>query len=82
MTLHIAMKAVADGNETCTAGRIDDCALVGASAVEFGSMFLEKWLAKDVLFWGVFVHLFDPDRKIIATLTLTAKTLQTAHALE
>ena len=35
--LHIAIKAVADdGNETCTAGRLDDCAFVGASAVEFG----------------------------------------------
>ena len=35
MTLHMAVKAVADGNETCTAGRLDDCAFVGASAVEF-----------------------------------------------
>ena len=29
MTLHMAVKAVADGNETCTAGRLDDCAFVG-----------------------------------------------------
>ena len=35
MPLHIAVKAVADGNETCTAGRLDDCAFMGASAVEF-----------------------------------------------
>ena len=52
MTLHIAVKAVADGNETCTAGRLDDCAFVGTSAVEFGSMFVEKRFVKDVLFLG------------------------------
>ena len=43
MTLHMAIKAVAEGNETCTAGRLDDCAFVGASAVdEFGCMFVEE----------------------------------------
>ena len=61
MPLHMAIKAVADGNETCTAaGRLDDCAFVGASAVEFGCMFVEERFVEDVLFWGVFVvHLVD-----------------------
>ena len=59
MPLHMAIKAVADGNETCTAGRLDDCAFVGASAVEFGCMFVEERFVEDVLFGGVFVHLVD-----------------------
>ena len=59
MPLHMAIKAVADGNETCTAGRLDDCAFVGASAVEFGCMFVEERFVEDVLFWGIFVHLVD-----------------------
>ena len=82
MTLHMAIKAVADGNGTCTAGRLDDCAFVGASAVEFGCMFVEERFVEDVLFWGIFVHLVDRDRKFITTLTLTVKTLENAHALE
>ena len=71
MTLHIAIKAVTDdGNETCTAGRLDDCAFMGASAVEFGCVFVEERFVEDVLFGGIFVHLVDPDRKISTTLTL------------
>ena len=85
MTLHIAIKAVADGNETCTAGKLDDCAFVGASAVEFGCMFVEERMVRRrcAFLGGVFfVHLVDRDRKIITTLTLTVKTLENAHALE
>ena len=62
MTLHIAMNAVADGDETCTAARLDDCALMGASAVGFGCVFVEAWFVEDVLFWGIFVLLVDLDR--------------------
>ena len=45
-------------------------------------MFVEERFVEDVLFWGIFVHLVDPDRKISATLTLTVKTLENARALE
>ena len=85
MTLHMAIKAVADGNETCTAGRLDDRAFVGASAVEFGCMFVEGGTVRRrcAFLGGVFVvHLVDRDRKFITTLTLTVKTLENAHALE
>ena len=88
MTLHIAIKAAADGSETCTAARSDDCASVVVRMVGFGSVFVENWLSEDVLFRGHLRASFgtkpkvrdnpNPHRKAVSKCALLAMTFKSA----